>query len=148
MTDSFIVDGLVAILKKKYRPLAAYSGEEGLLILRKEIPSIIILDIMMEPMDGWETAVPDKGKSRNPSYSGPHVLCQKDQRGGRLRNIRSVSTISSRNPSPSEDHRIDREGAQPGGMRTGRSLKYGKQRVPARKRSMNISPSQQAWRLT
>ena len=55
MTDSFIVDGLVAILKKKYRPLAAYSGEEGLLILRKEIPSIIILDIMMEPMDGWET---------------------------------------------------------------------------------------------
>jgi two-component system OmpR family response regulator len=53
--SSFIVDGLVAILKKKYRPLAAYSGEEGLLILRKEIPSIIILDIMMEPMDGWET---------------------------------------------------------------------------------------------
>jgi two-component system, OmpR family, response regulator len=53
--SSFIVDGLVALLKKKYRPLAAYSGEEGLLILRKEIPSIIILDIMMEPMDGWET---------------------------------------------------------------------------------------------
>jgi two-component system, OmpR family, response regulator len=53
--SSFIVDGLVAILKKKYRTLAAYSGEDCLAILRKEAPSIIILDVMMEPIDGWET---------------------------------------------------------------------------------------------
>ena len=53
--SSFIVDGLVAILKKKYRTLAAYSGEDCLAILRKETPSIIILDVMMEPIDGWET---------------------------------------------------------------------------------------------
>jgi CheY-like chemotaxis protein len=53
--SSFIVEGLVAILKKSYRPLAVYGGQQCLDILIKEKPSIIILDIMMEPMDGWET---------------------------------------------------------------------------------------------
>ncbi len=53
--SSFIVDGLVSILKKKYNPLAVYGGQQCLEILKKERPSIIILDIMMEPMDGWET---------------------------------------------------------------------------------------------
>ncbi len=54
--STFIVDGLVAILKKKgYRTLASYSGDECLGVLKKETPDIIILDIMMEPMDGWET---------------------------------------------------------------------------------------------
>src|SRR5512145_560160 len=53
--SSFIVEGLIALLKKHYRPLAAYGGAECLEILRREIPSVIILDIMMEPMDGWDT---------------------------------------------------------------------------------------------
>jgi len=53
--SSFIVEGLVAILKKSYRTLAVYSGQQCLDILIKERPAIIILDIMMEPMDGWET---------------------------------------------------------------------------------------------
>jgi CheY-like chemotaxis protein len=53
--SSLIVDGLVAILKKSYRPLAAYGGQQCLGMLSKEKPSIVILDIMMEPMDGWET---------------------------------------------------------------------------------------------
>ena len=53
--SSFIVEGLIAFLKKKYRPLAAYGGAECLEILMRETPSVIILDIMMEPMDGWET---------------------------------------------------------------------------------------------
>ena len=53
--SSFIVEGLVAILKKSYRTLAVYGGQQCLEILKKEKPSIIILDIMMEPMDGWET---------------------------------------------------------------------------------------------
>ncbi|MDP3562911.1 MAG: response regulator, partial [Methanoregula sp.] len=52
---SFIVEGLVAILKKRYRTLAVYGGQQCLDMLSKEKPSIIILDIMMEPMDGWET---------------------------------------------------------------------------------------------
>lgn len=53
--SSFIVEGLVAILKKRYRTLAVYGGQQCLDVLKTEKPSIIILDIMMEPMDGWET---------------------------------------------------------------------------------------------
>jgi CheY-like chemotaxis protein len=53
--SSFIVEGLVSFLKKKYRTLAAYGGAECLTVLERETPSVIILDIMMEPMDGWET---------------------------------------------------------------------------------------------
>ena len=53
--SSFIVEGLISFLKKNYRTLAAYGGAECLEILKNEIPAVIILDIMMEPMDGWET---------------------------------------------------------------------------------------------
>jgi two-component system, OmpR family, response regulator len=53
--SSFIVEGLIAFLKKKYHPIAAHGGAECLEILKHESPSVIILDIMMDPMDGWET---------------------------------------------------------------------------------------------
>ena len=53
--SSFIVEGLIAFLKKSYHTLAAYGGAECLEILKNETPAVIILDIMMEPMDGWET---------------------------------------------------------------------------------------------
>jgi len=52
----FIVDVFVTMLERGgYRTIAAYGGEECLGILRKTIPDLILLDIMMEPMDGWET---------------------------------------------------------------------------------------------
>jgi len=38
-----------------YRTVAAYGGEECLEILKTVTPDLILLDIMMEPMDGWET---------------------------------------------------------------------------------------------
>ena len=70
--SSFIVDGLVAILKRKgYKPLPAHGGDECLEILKTTIPDLILLDIMMEPMDGWETL--DRIKS-NPATKGIPVL--------------------------------------------------------------------------
>ena len=70
--SSFIVDGLVAILKRKgYIPLPAHGGDECLEILKTAKPDLILLDIMMEPMDGWETL--DRLKS-NPSTKGIPVL--------------------------------------------------------------------------
>jgi two-component system OmpR family response regulator len=53
--STFIVEGLVALLKKSYNPIPSFGGEECLEVLRTVTPSLIILDIMMEPMDGWET---------------------------------------------------------------------------------------------
>ena len=53
--STFIVEGLVALLKKSYNPIPSFGGEECLSLLRTVTPSLIILDIMMEPMDGWET---------------------------------------------------------------------------------------------
>jgi two-component system, OmpR family, response regulator len=52
----YIVDGLVALLKRKgFKPLASHGGDEALSILKTTKPDLILLDIMMEPMDGWET---------------------------------------------------------------------------------------------
>ena len=65
--SSFIVEGLISFLKKKYRTLAAYGGAECLTVLARETPSVVILDIMMEPMDGWETLarIKENPKTRN-----------------------------------------------------------------------------------
>jgi len=52
----YIVDGLVALLKRKgYKPIASHGGDEALTILGTTKPDLVLLDIMMEPMDGWET---------------------------------------------------------------------------------------------
>jgi two-component system, OmpR family, response regulator len=52
----YIVDGLVALLKRKgFKPIASHGGDEALAILATVIPDLVLLDIMMEPMDGWET---------------------------------------------------------------------------------------------
>lgn len=54
--NTYIVDGLVAILKKKgYNTVTAHSGDEALRRLEALLPDLILLDISMEPMNGWET---------------------------------------------------------------------------------------------
>ena len=53
--STFIVEGLVAILQRHYRAIPSFGGEECITILKTEKPDVIVLDIMMEPMDGWET---------------------------------------------------------------------------------------------
>ncbi len=52
----FIVDVFINMLERGgYRAIASYSGQECLDILKEVAPDLILLDIMMEPMDGWET---------------------------------------------------------------------------------------------
>jgi len=46
----------VALLKRRgYDPIASHGGDEALAIMKTVKPDLILLDIMMEPMDGWET---------------------------------------------------------------------------------------------
>jgi two-component system, OmpR family, response regulator len=52
----YIVDGLVALLKRRgFNPIASHGGDEALTLLKTVKPDLVLLDIMMEPMDGWET---------------------------------------------------------------------------------------------
>ncbi len=52
----YIVDGLVALLKRRgFNPIASHGGDEAIALLATTKPDLILLDIMMEPMDGWET---------------------------------------------------------------------------------------------
>ncbi len=52
----FIVDIFVTMLQRGgYQTVAAYGGQEALDTLTTVKPDLILLDIMMEPMDGWAT---------------------------------------------------------------------------------------------
>lgn len=51
-----LVDIVKQMLKSEnYKTMHAYSGKECIEKIRKEKPNLILLDIMMKPMDGWET---------------------------------------------------------------------------------------------
>ncbi|HOB17126.1 MAG TPA: response regulator [Candidatus Methanoculleus thermohydrogenotrophicum] len=51
-----IVDVFVTMLGRGgYKSIAALSGAECLETLKSTTPDLILLDVMMEPMDGWET---------------------------------------------------------------------------------------------
>ncbi len=51
-----IVDLIARMLEQGgYRVLRAGGGEEALAVLETARPDLILLDIVMEPMDGWET---------------------------------------------------------------------------------------------
>ena len=68
-----IVDVFVAMLERGgYKPTAAYSGPECLEILKDMKPDLILLDIMMEPMDGWETL--ENIKSNNNTREIPVMM--------------------------------------------------------------------------
>jgi len=42
------------LARKHYEVIGADGGREGLDIVRKELPDVVLLDLMMPDMDGWE----------------------------------------------------------------------------------------------
>jgi DNA-binding response OmpR family regulator len=46
--------GKLILEREGYRVLSAYSGKDGLSILEKEKIDLVLLDIMMLGMDGWQ----------------------------------------------------------------------------------------------
>ena len=45
----------VVLARSGYSVLTADGGEQCMAILREQLPDLVLLDIMMEPVDGWET---------------------------------------------------------------------------------------------
>jgi len=54
------------VLKGKYKMTMAKSGEQALEILKESIPDLILMDIIMPGMDGYETMLKIKN---NPLYA-------------------------------------------------------------------------------
>ena len=53
--DTAITDLLSVLLKaNSFDALVANSGREGLRMIREQAPRIVILDLMMPDMDGWQ----------------------------------------------------------------------------------------------
>lgn len=53
--ESEIIDIVKKMLKDKYEVIEAYDGEECYRKAKEEKPDLILLDILMPKMDGWET---------------------------------------------------------------------------------------------
>ncbi|MBI2975627.1 MAG: response regulator [Chloroflexi bacterium] len=53
--DAGIIDLVKVILTRKgYRVSGAVGGREGLELIEREKPDVVLLDLMMPDMDGWE----------------------------------------------------------------------------------------------
>jgi two-component system, OmpR family, response regulator VicR len=42
------------LARKRFEVLGASGGREGLDLVRRELPDVVLLDLMMPDMDGWE----------------------------------------------------------------------------------------------
>lgn len=58
--------------KEGYEVVTAESGEEAIEILKDESPDLILLDVMMPGLDGWETCM--KIKSDKKTMQTPVVM--------------------------------------------------------------------------
>jgi Response regulator containing CheY-like receiver, AAA-type ATPase, and DNA-binding domains len=62
--SAYLVDLFSKMLQRGgYQTIVAYSGEECISVLEKAKPDLILLDIMMDGMDGWETLIKIKENS-------------------------------------------------------------------------------------
>jgi len=52
----FNMDLLVQLLEDSYEPLTAADGADALALAEREHPDLILLDLSLPVLDGWETA--------------------------------------------------------------------------------------------
>jgi len=53
--ETEMIDLIRLILSRRgFEVIGAYGGKEGLESIRKELPDLVLLDLMMPDMDGWE----------------------------------------------------------------------------------------------
>ena len=81
-----------------YQTLEAADGRSALALARRERPDLIVMDLGMPEMDGWE-ASPAQGGSANGRYPGhqrsPHSPCGETRSGHVKRDVMATS----RNPA-------------------------------------------------
>lgn len=54
--DPEMIDLVIMILNRRgYQVKGAHGGREGLDMIQRELPDLVLLDLMMPDMDGWET---------------------------------------------------------------------------------------------
>lgn len=74
------VEYLRDFLELEYRVLGAYSGEEALAVAQTEKPDIILLDVMMPGMDGYEVCRRIKADARTKAIPVVFVTALGDER--------------------------------------------------------------------
>ncbi|NIJ54551.1 hybrid sensor histidine kinase/response regulator transcription factor [Dyadobacter arcticus] len=70
-------------LKDKYRVLVAENGREGLIIARRELPDVVISDVMMPEMDGYELVNQLKNDAQT-SHISVILLTSRDAQNSRM----------------------------------------------------------------
>lgn len=66
-----VVEGYLT--QNGYRVLGASDGEEGLLLAIREKPALLVLDLMLPRMDGWEITRRLRGHS-DPTVAGVYII--------------------------------------------------------------------------
>ena len=73
--DTLKLVGLM-LQKQSYQIVAANNGLQGLEQAESENPDLILLDVMMPGMDGYEVAKRLRAQSAHCQYPHPDVHCQ------------------------------------------------------------------------
>ena len=79
--DNFFQNFATGMMSEKYNVVAAKSGKEALVLLFKNKPDLILLDIIMPEMDGWETFHKIRGISLLDQVPIAFLTSMKDEKG-------------------------------------------------------------------
>ncbi len=60
---------------QNFKAITATDGPSGIEIARKERPDVILVDVMMPKMSGFDVLPPDAGRPRTPAHPHHHPDC-------------------------------------------------------------------------